>query len=346
MRVALTGATGYVGGFILGDLLRRGVQVAALTRQRPQSDSAPVDWIRGDLSNSAALTELLAGADALVHCAYSHVPGRYRGGEGDDRHGFWRTNLLGSVALFEQARAAGVGRVVFLSSRAVYGHRTASPMRGASPSRSPAEGSFLARGTPSRSPAEGSFLARGTPSRSPAEGSAWVDETVRPVPDTYYGALKLALEAQVSALAAVDGVCAASLRPTGVYGVAQPVARSKWFDLAVAIAKGQRLPAPRRATEVHGSDVASAVWLLLTEPAEVIAGRAFNCSDLVVDTSAVAAKLAACMGRQLPALPPAANSLRHAMRTSALRQLGWRPGGERLLEATLAELAALAAKAR
>lgn len=302
MRVALTGATGYVGGFILSELLRHGGKVAALTRLRGQSEPAPVDWVCGDLSSSEALAELLAGADALVHCAYSHVPGRYRGGEGDDRHGFWRTNLLGSVALFEQARAAGVGRLVLLSSRAVYGHRTAG-------------------------------------------GRGWVDETTRPVPDTYYGALKLALEAHVSALADVDGLCAASLRPTGVYGVAQPAARSKWFDLAVAIAKGQPLPAPRRATEVHGRDVASAVWLLLTKPADVIAGRAFNCSDLVVDTSAVAAKLAACMGRQLPALPPAANSLRHAMRTSALRQLGWRPGGEGLLDATLAELAALAAEA-
>lgn len=300
MRAALTGATGYVGGFVLRDLLRHGVKVAALTRQRGQSEPARVDWIRGDLSNASALTELLAGADALVHCAYNHVPGRYRGGEGEDRHGFWRTNLLGSVALFEQARAAGVGRLVFLSSRAVYGRHTAG---------------------------------------------TWVDETTRPVPDTYYGALKLALEAHASALVDVDGVCAASLRPTGVYGVAQPVARSKWFDLAVAIAKGEPLPAPRRATEVHGRDVASAVWLLLTKPADVIAGRAFNCSDLVVDTSAVAARLAACMGRALPALPPAANSLRHAMRTSALRQLGWRPGGERLLDATLAELATLAAEA-
>ena len=38
-------------------------------------------------------------------------------------------------------------------------------------SRSPAEGSLLARGSPSRSPADGSLLARGSPSRSPAEGS-------------------------------------------------------------------------------------------------------------------------------------------------------------------------------
>ena len=44
-------------------------------------------------------------------------------------------------------------------------------MRGASPSRSLAEGSFHARGSPSRSLAEGSFHARGSPSRSLAEGS-------------------------------------------------------------------------------------------------------------------------------------------------------------------------------
>ena len=301
MRVALTGATGYVGGFVLLDLLRRGVEVAALARRPDQSAPKAVGWICGDLSNAEALGKLLAGADALVHCAYSHVPGRYRGGEGEDRQGFWQANLLGSVALMEQARAAGVSRLVFLSSRAVYGRRTAA--------------------------------------------EEWVDEATRPVPDTYYGALKLALEAHVSALADVDGVCAASLRPTGVYGVAQPAARSKWFDLAVAIAKGEPLPAPRRATEVHGRDVASAVWLLLTKPAEMVAGRAFNCSDRVVDTGAVAAKLAARMGRDLPRSPPATNTLRHAMRAAALRQLGWRPGGERLLEATLGELAALAVDA-
>lgn len=300
MRVALTGATGYVGGFVLRDLLRRGMEVAALARQ-PGQPAPAVDWICGELSNADALGRLLAGADALVHCAYSHVPGRYRGGEGDDRQGFWQANLLGSVALMEQARAAGVSRLVLLSSRAVYGRGTAA--------------------------------------------GAWVDEATRPVPDTYYGALKLALEAHASALADVDGVCAASLRPTGVYGVAQPAPRSKWFDIAVAIARGEPLPAPRRATEVHGRDVASAVWLLLTKPAEKVAGRAFNCSDLVVDTGAVAAKIATCMGRQLPPSPPAANTLRHAMRATALRHLGWRPGGERLLEATLAELAALAADA-
>ena len=45
-------------------------------------------------------------------------------------------------------------------------------LRGAGPSRSPAEGSFLRGAGPSRSPAEGSFLRGAGPSRSPAEGSS------------------------------------------------------------------------------------------------------------------------------------------------------------------------------
>ena len=301
MKVALTGASGYVGGFVARKLLAQGAEVHALAR--PDSRRAPdlpVRWIAGELGSAKAAKGLLAGADALVHCAYDHVPGRYRGGEGNDRQRFWRTNLLGSLVLMDEARQAGVRRVVLLSSRAVYGRRTAP--------------------------------------------AAAVDESVRPLPDTYYGALKLALEAHLGALAEVDGLCAASLRPTGVYGIGAPVARSKWFDLAVALAEGKIPPPPRRATEVHGEDVASAVWLLLTRPAAQVAGRAFNCADLVVDTGLVAARLGELLGRAV-SLPPATNTLRHAMRATALRQLGWQPGGEARLAATLEELAALASGA-
>ncbi|GAD54512.1 NAD-dependent epimerase/dehydratase family protein [Limimaricola cinnabarinus] len=53
--------------------------------------------------------------------AFSHLPGRYRGGEGDDPEGFLARNRDGSLRLFKEAHAAGPGRVVFLSSRAVYG---------------------------------------------------------------------------------------------------------------------------------------------------------------------------------------------------------------------------------
>jgi UDP-glucose 4-epimerase len=64
--------------------------------------------------------DLFEGIDFFIHAAFDHLPGRYRGGEGDDPERFRRINLDGSIRLFEAARHAGVKRVIFLSSRAVY----------------------------------------------------------------------------------------------------------------------------------------------------------------------------------------------------------------------------------
>ena len=303
MRVAVTGATGIVGRFVVERLRREGAQVRALVR--PTSDRrglGPLDWVVGELTDDLALRQLVEGVDAVVHCAYEHVAGRYRGGEGDDRSRFWRSNLLAGVELMERACAAGVSRLVLISSRAVYGRL------------------------------------------SPAQG--WVDEDHRAVPDTHYGALKLALEAHASAFSAVDGVCYASLRPTGVYGVMDPIEGSKWFDLAEALLRGEPLPPARLGTEVHGEDVAAAVWLLLTAPAEQIAGRVFNCSDLVVDTRTVMARLASKLGQPAELPDAAESSLLHPMHSRALRALGWRPGGDSRLARTIDELAECALQAR
>ena len=105
MRVALTGAGGIVGGAVQAALIRAGHRVAV-----------PGGWRLG-------MPAPLAGQDALVHCAFAHAPGRYRGGEGDDPAGFVAANLDGTRRLFDDAARQGVGRVLFLSSRAVHdGH--------------------------------------------------------------------------------------------------------------------------------------------------------------------------------------------------------------------------------
>ncbi len=120
--VAVTGATGYVGRFVVAELQRRGMMVRALAR--PESDrggfGAPIEWVMGDLRAGEGLDRLVEGADAVVHLAYAHVPGRYRGGEGDDLSGWLEANLNGSLRLIEAADRAQVQRVVFLSSRAVF----------------------------------------------------------------------------------------------------------------------------------------------------------------------------------------------------------------------------------
>ncbi|MBK5934322.1 nucleoside-diphosphate-sugar epimerase [Rhodovulum imhoffii] len=117
MRLAVTGGTGLVGRFIVEAALRAGVRVTVLSRTTSAIFSAPVDQPGYSLGEAPNLN----GIDALVHCAFCHLPGRYRGGEGHDPDGFVRVNLDGSLRLFEAARSSGVGRVIFLSSRAVYG---------------------------------------------------------------------------------------------------------------------------------------------------------------------------------------------------------------------------------
>ncbi|WP_417205123.1 NAD-dependent epimerase/dehydratase family protein [Antarctobacter sp.] len=117
--IALTGATGLLGRFLLDGLPS---QIMTLGR-RPLAGYAHRLW---DLSGAAPE---LGGITTLIHAAFSHVPGRYRGGEGDDPDGFLSANLDGTRRLFDVAAKAGVQRVIFLSSRAVFdGSATGVPL--------------------------------------------------------------------------------------------------------------------------------------------------------------------------------------------------------------------------
>jgi nucleoside-diphosphate-sugar epimerase len=128
-RVLVSGGTGFVGRYIVEHLLASGYKVKVSGRSRPAEGffSQPVSYVPLRLNPHA---EQIAAFDDIyyfVHAAFEHVEGKYRGGEGADPEGFRRANLDGSVRLFEEARAAGVRRCVFLSSRAVYG-TTPSPI--------------------------------------------------------------------------------------------------------------------------------------------------------------------------------------------------------------------------
>lgn len=118
MKVAITGGTGLVGRFLTQEVLDAGEHVTLLGRApAPAFFKGAVTvqpWRLGQRPQ-------LKGHDLLIHCAFAHVPGRYRGGEGDDPAGFIAANQDGTAALFDAARDAGASRVLFLSSRAVYG---------------------------------------------------------------------------------------------------------------------------------------------------------------------------------------------------------------------------------
>lgn len=122
MRVLVSGATGIVGRFVVEHLLARGHEVVAGVRDVTTAlpVSRPVETVFLSLDRDAPLPSF-EGCNAVVHAAFQHVPGRYRGGEGNDPEGFRRANVDGSLRLFEAAKRAGVRRCIFLSSRAVYG---------------------------------------------------------------------------------------------------------------------------------------------------------------------------------------------------------------------------------
>jgi len=130
MKVLVSGGTGLVGRYIVEELLSAGYAVAVGGRSKPSPDlfSQPVSFVPLSLDPAQDHTEIFDDAYFFVHAAFSHVPGKYRGGEGGDPEGFRRHNLDGTAKLFETAKRAGIRRCIFLSSRAVYGDRMAGEM--------------------------------------------------------------------------------------------------------------------------------------------------------------------------------------------------------------------------
>jgi len=122
MKALVTGGTGLVGRYIVETLLSAGYEIVVAGRTPPADDlfAKPVEFRPLTLDPQADFADLFAEIDVFIHAAFEHVPGRYRGGEGDDPQQFRRANLDATIKLFEAARSAGVQRVVFLSSRAVY----------------------------------------------------------------------------------------------------------------------------------------------------------------------------------------------------------------------------------
>ncbi len=287
----MAGGSGFVGRYIVETALAAGDDVTVLGRTAPEIAffskplSARLRFVPFSLGDSPPLK----GVEVLVHAAFDHVPGRYRGGEGGDLPGFLARNVDGSCRLIDAALEQGVERIVFLSSRAIYGNYPA-----------------------------------GTP----------LTEDLPPRPDTAYGAAKREVERHLA-----QAGRGASLRATGIYGAAGPGRRHKWYDLFAAFRRGEPI-APRVGTEVHGADVARAVRLLATSPGPAVAGRVFNCSDLLLDRRDLLGR-AAAIADWRGSLPDAADAAATCvMQTRALKALGWRPGGFDLLEATLPGLVA------
>ena len=111
MITAVTGASGHIGGNLVRELLAQKRKVRCLVRQdRRALEGLPVETVEGEIFDQEAMARLLEGAGTLFHLA-----GRISivGAEGGLVE---RTNVLGVRGVVQACLAAGVRRLVHVSS--------------------------------------------------------------------------------------------------------------------------------------------------------------------------------------------------------------------------------------
>jgi nucleoside-diphosphate-sugar epimerase len=114
MRVLVTGATGFVGRYVVPAIAQRGHTVRALTRSTAPGSaggSPNVEITQADLLQPTTLKDALLNIDAVVHLAIGVTP---------DRDIQLPETIEATTNLCEAMVAAGVTRIVHCSSRAVY----------------------------------------------------------------------------------------------------------------------------------------------------------------------------------------------------------------------------------
>ncbi|MEU2037643.1 NAD-dependent epimerase/dehydratase family protein [Nocardia niwae] len=110
MKVAVTGAAGYLGTNLLRLLTERGHQVTAIDRAVPAAAATPgLTWVRGDVLDPASMRAALDGAEVVYHLVAVITLA-----EKNDLA--WRVNTEGVRVVAEAALAVGARRMVHASS--------------------------------------------------------------------------------------------------------------------------------------------------------------------------------------------------------------------------------------
>jgi nucleoside-diphosphate-sugar epimerase len=301
MKIAITGGTGFLGRYIIEALSSQENAITAWFRPKSTRSLESVDlshqqnptiqWIPGELGDSSATQSLVANADILIHAALSRTGISFRGSEGNLEE-YMQRNFIGSIKLLEAARAAGVRRVVLVSTCAVH-----------------------------------EKILSDRP----------LDETHPVWPASHYGAGKAALEAMVHSYALGQNWEIAAIRPCGIYGVSRPIQESKWYNLVLQVANGESVHVQGGGKEVHAADVAKAIALMCTAPAEKIIGGIYNCCDRYVSQFEVATLAKEISGSQAKIIGSPSQP-KNQIDSSRLLSLGFEFGGVEKLRETITQI--------
>ena len=143
-RILVTGGAGFIGRVLVAALVEDALlpvemPVLVLDNLRrssagvlqPLVDAGKVTFIEGDIRDSERLRELMRGVAVVFHLA---AQSNVIGSESDPDYAY-TTNVTGTYHILQEAGRAGVRRVVFTSSREVYGEAQSLPVSEYAPIR-------------------------------------------------------------------------------------------------------------------------------------------------------------------------------------------------------------------
>ena len=102
MKIAIIGASGFVGSSILNELASRNHEITAIARN-PKTDENPnINWQKADVNNIEELSKILAGNDVVVS-AYN---------PGWSNPNIYNDSMVGAKAIQEAVKKSGVKRFI------------------------------------------------------------------------------------------------------------------------------------------------------------------------------------------------------------------------------------------
>ncbi len=125
-RILVTGGAGYIGSITTQHLLRRGYDVVVVDDlSRGHGHTVPPALLRQiHLQDTGALVQQLEGVDAVVHFAAFIAVGE----SAREPELYFSNNIGGSLSLLAAMARAGVRKLVFSSTAAVYGNSAKVPI--------------------------------------------------------------------------------------------------------------------------------------------------------------------------------------------------------------------------